>query len=103
MPSLLDLFTIGIGPSSSHTIGPMRAAKRFVETLDRMGLAPRVARLTCTIYGSLAATGRGHGTDRALLLGFLGEDPESIDLDRIPELLALRDGLPLPTGERGLL
>ena len=86
--SALDLFTIGIGPSSSHTVGPMRAACRFVRRLEAEGLAPRVARLRCDLYGSLAATGKGHGTDSAILLGFLGEEPESIDIDSITEKLA---------------
>ncbi len=86
--SALDLFTIGIGPSSSHTVGPMRAACRFVRRLEAEGLAPRVARLRCDLYGSLAATGKGHGTDCAILLGFLGEEPESIDIESIPEKLA---------------
>lgn len=87
--SALDLFTIGIGPSSSHTVGPMRAASRFVHQLETSGLAPRVSRLRCDLYGSLAATGKGHGTDTAILLGFLGEEPETIDIDSIPEKLAI--------------
>ena len=66
--SILDLFTIGIGPSSSHTVGPMRAALRFVQRLEEK----EVARLTCDLYGSLAATGKGHGTDTALILGVSG-------------------------------
>ncbi|MES2924685.1 MAG: L-serine ammonia-lyase [Verrucomicrobiota bacterium] len=86
--SALDLFTIGIGPSSSHTVGPMRAACRFVRYLHESGLAPQVARLRCDLYGSLAATGKGHGTHSAILLGFLGEEPESVVIDRIPEMLA---------------
>ena len=76
--SALDLFTIGIGPSSSHTVGPMRAASRFVRSVQAAGLAPRVARVHCELYGSLAATGKGHGTDAAIMLGLLGEEPESI-------------------------
>jgi len=88
MPSALDLFTIGIGPSSSHTVGPMRAAREFVLDLDARGLADRVARVRCDTYGSLAATGKGHGTDKALILGFLGQDPESVDVDAIESLLA---------------
>jgi L-serine dehydratase len=76
--SALDLFTIGIGPSSSHTVGPMRAACRFVQQLQADGLAAQVTRLHCELYGSLAATGKGHGTDNAILLGWLGEQPESI-------------------------
>jgi L-serine dehydratase len=86
--SALDLFTIGIGPSSSHTVGPMRAARRFVERLAASPQRAELARLSCTLYGSLAATGKGHGTHDALILGFLGEDPESIAVDTIPERLA---------------
>lgn len=96
--SALELFTIGIGPSSSHTVGPMRAACRFVKRLQAEGLAPRVARLCCDLYGSLAATGKGHGTDAAILLGFLGEDPETVAVDAIPSLLkAVRQTKQLPT------
>src|SRR5439155_13294269 len=98
MLSALDLFTIGIGPSSSHTVGPMRAARRFVEALADHQLTPQVARVTCETYGSLAATGKGHGTDRAIILGLLGHDPESIDVDRIGEYLQLDGGLKLPGG-----
>lgn len=79
--SALDLFTIGVGPSSSHTVGPMRAACRFVRQLEALGPGRVVARLRCDFYGSLAATGRGHGTDGAVILGFLGEEPESVDPD----------------------
>lgn len=92
--SALDLFTIGIGPSSSHTVGPMRAASRFVRALEAEGLAPRVARLRCDLYGSLAATGKGHGTHHALILGFCGEEPETVDVDavaaRLEEIRASR-------------
>ncbi len=86
--SALDLYTIGVGPSSSHTVGPMRAACRFVRDLETKGLASRVARLRCDLYGSLAATGKGHGTDAAVILGFLGEEPEEVDVDTIPARLA---------------
>jgi L-serine dehydratase len=79
--SALDLFTIGVGPSSSHTVGPMRAACRFVGDLENKGLASKVSRLRCDLYGSLAATGKGHGTDGAVMMGFLGEEPESVDVD----------------------
>ncbi|WP_035608725.1 L-serine ammonia-lyase [Haloferula sp. BvORR071] len=92
--SALDLFTIGVGPSSSHTVGPMRAACRFVLALQQKGLAPRVARLHCDLYGSLAATGKGHGTDSAILLGFCGQEPETIEIDSIPDqLAAIRAGV----------
>lgn len=99
MPSALDLFTIGIGPSSSHTVGPMRAARCFVEVLIARGKADQTARLVCETYGSLAATGRGHGTDRAVILGFLGQDPETVDPDQIESLLALDGRLKLPGGK----
>ena len=77
--SVLDFFTIGIGPSSSHTVGPMRAARRFVERLAADGLLARVARVETHLYGSLALTGKGHGTDKAILLGLEGESPESVN------------------------
>lgn len=99
--SALDLFTIGIGPSSSHTVGPMRAASRFVRKLGKSGLAPRVTRLCCDLYGSLAATGKGHGTDDAIILGFLGEEPETVAIEAIhSRLRAIRQAklLPLPWG-----
>jgi L-serine dehydratase len=77
--SLFELFKIGIGPSSSHTVGPMRAALRFSRKLASTGLLPRTARLNVDLYGSLALTGIGHGTDRAILLGLLGEAPDTVD------------------------
>jgi L-serine dehydratase len=77
--SLFELFKIGIGPSSSHTVGPMRAALRFVRELQRDGLLASTASVKAELYGSLAHTGIGHGTDRAVLLGFSGESPESVD------------------------
>ncbi|NCT68671.1 MAG: L-serine ammonia-lyase [Rhodanobacteraceae bacterium] len=83
--SVFDLFKIGIGPSSSHTVGPMRAAVRFCERwLDEGGLLGRVARVRCELFGSLALTGRGHGTDKAVLCGLEGEWPDRIDPDAIP-------------------
>ncbi len=91
--SALDLFTIGIGPSSSHTVGPMRAAGQFMHRLGAEGQAPDVRKVRCDLYGSLAATGKGHGTDSAILLGFMGEDPETIDIESIPAKLAsIRSG-----------
>jgi L-serine dehydratase len=85
MTSVFDLFKIGIGPSSSHTVGPMVAAKRFVDALRCAGLTPR--RIAVEIYGSLAWTGRGHGTDTAICLGLLGEAPASVDPSRVPDLV----------------
>jgi L-serine dehydratase len=86
--SLFELFKIGIGPSSSHTVGPMRAALRFVRELDAQHLLDRVDSLTVDLYGSLALTGIGHGTDRAILLGLLGESPDTVPLDQIETRLA---------------
>ncbi|HEY4564788.1 MAG TPA: L-serine ammonia-lyase, partial [Thermoanaerobaculia bacterium] len=89
--SVFDLFTIGIGPSSSHTVGPMRAARRFAERLEHEGLLDRAARVRVELFGSLALTGKGHGTDRAVLMGLEGETPEEIDPDGvIPRLEAIR-------------
>ena len=85
--SVFDLFKIGIGPSSSHTVGPMRAARLFVQRLAHDGLLPGVARVACHLYGSLGATGKGHGSDKAVLLGLLGEAPDTVDVDAIPGLL----------------
>jgi L-serine dehydratase len=86
--SVFDLFKIGIGPSSSHTVGPMRAGARFVERwLKESGELARVARMRVELYGSLALTGRGHGTDKAVLLGLEGELPNRIDPDTIPATL----------------
>ena len=77
--SFFDLFSIGIGPSSSHTVGPMRAALRVMQTLDSDGLLGEVARVQVDLYGSLGSTGRGHHSDRAVLLGLMGERPEEVD------------------------
>jgi L-serine dehydratase len=77
--SVFDLFKIGVGPSSSHTVGPMRAASDFVETLRGRDLLERVARVEVQLYGSLSATGIGHGTDRAIIMGLMGERPDRID------------------------
>ncbi|WP_454732359.1 MULTISPECIES: L-serine ammonia-lyase [Cupriavidus] len=89
--SVFDLFKVGIGPSSSHTVGPMRAALMFAQGLARDGLLPRVASVRVELYGSLGATGRGHGTDRGVILGLLGETPDGVDPDTIEQrLTALR-------------
>src|SRR5205085_2386906 len=86
--SVFDLFKIGIGPSSSHTVGPMRAARMFALRLDHDGLLDRTARVHVALYGSLGATGKGHGSDKAVLLGLAGHEPDSVDVDRIAETLA---------------
>lgn len=88
MISILDLFRIGIGPSSSHTVGPMRIARRFLLGLERAGLLPSVARVHVQLQGSLALTGAGHGSPDAAILGLLGCEPETIDPDAAPSLLA---------------
>ncbi len=81
--SVLDLYTIGIGPSSSHTVGPMRAGNRFVARLAEAYLLAKTARVEAHLYGSLALTGKGHGTDKAVLLGLEGETPEVVDVDAV--------------------
>ena len=86
--SVFDLFKIGIGPSSSHTVGPMKAAHTFVLRLQQAGLLSSVDRLHATLFGSLAHTGRGHGTDKAVMLGLQGESPDLIDPDTIDPMLA---------------
>ncbi|BAN48894.1 L-serine ammonia-lyase [Metapseudomonas resinovorans] len=86
--SVFDLFKIGIGPSSSHTVGPMRAAARFVEGLRRESLLPDTQSLKVELYGSLGATGKGHGSDKAVLLGLEGEQPDTVDTERVDERLA---------------
>ena len=86
--SVFNLFKIGIGPSSSHTVGPMIAAAQFVAGLEADGSLERVKRVRVQLFGSLGATGRGHGTHKAVQLGLLGHAPDRIDPDEIPEILA---------------
>lgn len=89
--SVFDLFKIGIGPSSSHTVGPMIAACRFASHIEDANLLGFVQRVRVELYGSLGATGKGHGTDKAVLLGLEGHLPDSIDPDLIePRLAAIR-------------
>src|SRR4051794_26767197 len=104
---VFDLFSIGIGPSSSHTVGPMRAAAVFAEELKASGQLAEVASLRVDLYGSLAATGRGHGTMTAILLGLEGFHPELILPEQVEERLAaiagtgilqLAGSVPLPYG-----
>jgi len=85
--SVFDLFKIGIGPSSSHTVGPMRAARQFALRLQEEALIVQTARVEAELFGSLGLTGKGHGSDKAVLLGLLGEEPDKIDVDTIPALL----------------
>ena len=81
--SVFDIFKVGIGPSSSHTVGPMRAASAFLLELEGAGLLQDTTRVRCELFGSLALTGRGHGTDRALLMGLEGQEPDRIDPDDV--------------------
>jgi L-serine dehydratase len=91
--SVFDIFKIGIGPSSSHTMGPMNAARSFVELLAARGLLERTAQVSAQLYGSLALTGRGHCTDRAILLGLSGMSPDTIDSAAVePTLHRIRSG-----------
>ncbi len=91
--SVFDLFKIGIGPSSSHTVGPMKAARMFVASLKADGTLERVHTLKTELYGSLGATGRGHGSDKAVLLGLEGETPEGVPIEAVEaRLAAIREG-----------
>ena len=101
--SVFDLFTIGIGPSSSHTVGPMRAARTFAVDLAQGDAGARTTHVRAELYGSLALTGKGHGSDTAVILGLLGYTPENVDVDAVPSLVAeVREGralrLPGPDG-----
>jgi L-serine dehydratase len=90
--SVFDVFKIGIGPSSSHTVGPMRAASMFATELRNAGQLAQTAAIRAELYGSLGATGRGHGSDRAVILGLMGETPEGVDIESIPgKVAAVRD------------
>jgi L-serine dehydratase len=102
--SAFDLYSVGIGPSSSHTVGPMRAAKRFVDALAQDGLLWEVARVQAELFGSLGATGRGHGSDKAVVLGLAGEDPATVDTDACDGQVAQarRDGVLLLAGKQAV-
>jgi L-serine dehydratase len=90
--SVFDIFKIGVGPSSSHTVGPMRAARQFLLDLQAAGKLDQTRQVVAELYGSLALTGAGHGTDRAVLLGLEGETPDEIDPDTIgTRLRAIRE------------
>ena len=91
--STFDLFKVGIGPSSSHTVGPMKAAAQFAHYLESDQLTERCDRVTAELFGSLGATGAGHGSPGAIILGLEGETPESVDVPSInPRIAAVRDG-----------
>ena len=76
--SVFEMFKLGVGPSSSHTVGPMRAALLFVQELQKKELLPKTERVVCELMGSLGATGRGHATDKAVLLGLSGKAPATV-------------------------
>ena len=88
MISVFDMFKVGIGPSSSHTVGPMRAASIFAKQLSDNGLLSNVTHITTELFGSLGQTGKGHGTGKAVILGLLGYSPETIDVQQIDTMLA---------------
>ena len=85
--SVFDLFKIGIGPSSSHTVGPMRAARLFAQALERDHLFDTTFSVKCELYGSLGATGKGHGSDTAVMLGLMGHAPDTVDVEAVPGLI----------------
>ncbi|PKH26902.1 L-serine ammonia-lyase [Enterobacterales bacterium CwR94] len=87
MISVFDMFKIGIGPSSSHTVGPMKAGKQFVDDLIAKDLLTSVTRVSVDVYGSLSLTGKGHHTDIAIIMGLTGASPDSVDIDAIPGTL----------------
>lgn len=83
MKSIVEIYKIGIGPSSSHTVGPMIAAKRFLDSMIQLNIIDKITRIKVDLYGSLSLTGRGHKTDIAILLGLMGEVPNQVDIDQI--------------------
>lgn len=85
--SVFDIFKIGVGPSSSHTLGPWQAARRFAASLVTSGLISRVEKVQVLLYGSLAKTGKGHGTDIAVMMGLTGADPVTVPVETIPEVI----------------
>ena len=87
MISVFDIFKIGIGPSSSHTVGPMKAGKQFVEDLIQQNLLTKTSRVAVDVYGSLSLTGRGHATDMAIIMGLAGNLPDTVDIDAIPAFM----------------
>lgn len=102
MISAFDIFKIGIGPSSSHTVGPMNAGKCFTDELENNGLLARTDRISVDLYGSLSLTGIGHATDKAIIMGLAGNRPQDVDIDSIPAFIkeVARSGrLPLAAGK----
>lgn len=97
--SLSEIFAIGVGPSSSHTVGPMRAAKRYIDNLRAQGVFDKINRLEATLYGSLALTGEGHGTIKAIVYGFMGLEAEEIDPEK-PYVVAVGKDKVLHLGQK---
>lgn len=93
MISVFDIFKIGVGPSSSHTVGPMKAAKQFVDDLRASGKIRDITRIQVDVYGSLSWTGKGHHTDTAIIMGLAGNLPENVDIDGIPEVSIHRNSI----------
>lgn len=87
MSSVFDIFKIGIGPSSSHTVGPMFAGKKFTDELIAQNLMPSVTRIEADVYGSLSLTGKGHQTDIAIIMGLAGNKPDTVDIDSISDFI----------------
>ena len=87
MISVFDMFSVGIGPSSSHTVGPMRAAKEFNQQLKTQDLFAKTDEVRAELFGSLGQTGKGHGTGKAVILGLLGHAPESVDASAVDGML----------------
>ena len=95
--SIFEMFRVGIGPSSSHTVGPMRAAAMFVKEAADEGVLSKTEHLTADLMGSLGATGKGHATDTAVMLGLMGLSPETVDTSAVAEMMAsVRDSRRLP-------
>lgn len=105
MISVFDIFKIGIGPSSSHTVGPMKAGKQFIDELTQNQYLSLVERIQVNIYGSLSFTGRGHSTDTAIIMGLAGYQPEDVDIDNIPlfiQQVQNTNRLPILQGEKSI-
>lgn len=103
MISVFDMFKVGIGPSSSHTVGPMKAGKQFVDDLIKLGLFENTTEIHVDVYGSLSMTGRGHNTDIAIIMGLAGYLPHDVDIDLIPgfiEKVKETAQLPIAQGEK---
>ena len=101
MISVFDIFKIGVGPSSSHTVGPMKAGKSFVDDVQSLNLLTEITKVTVDIYGSLSLTGKGHHTDIAIIMGLAGNSPETVDIASIPHFIAnveSQQQLPLANG-----